>query len=116
MACGGERSRSACCCSREQSRERGGRQGTEEMEAEAVHDLVEIKASRRLHTVSSTMHEHHEASAVCRGGQRRARASGRGRRPCGHGPRHSAAAGARAGEKTEPLWPAGRKGSGDLLR
>jgi hypothetical protein len=72
-------------------------------EAEAVRDRVEIKASRRLHAVSSTVHERHATSSVCRGGQQRARASGRGRRPRGHGPGHGAAAGTRGGEDRAAL-------------
>jgi hypothetical protein len=63
-----------------------------------VRDRVEIKASRRLHAASSSAHGRHTASAVYRGGQQRARASGRGRRPYGRGPGRGAAAGARAGE------------------
>jgi hypothetical protein len=97
------------CCGRERARDGGGKQGTEEMEAEAARDRVEIKASRRLHAASSTAHERHAASVVCRGGQQRVRVSGRGRRLHGRGPGHGAAVGARAGEKTGPLWP-GPKG------
>jgi hypothetical protein len=110
MACGGERSRSACCCGRERARERERRQGTEEMEAEAVRDRVEVKASQRLHAASSTVHERHAASAVCHGGQQeREEATRAWARP-------RVLLRARVRGRAGLLWPAGRKGGGGPLR